>query len=626
MLKTAYHKKISILACILCPPVLELAFTAYLILQLLAGCPYYEKDNLFSWLQQISFPLFIIKYMLCMGGLFLILFFLDTLRKKYSFLFQKFSPDLCRNHLRFKEFVCSASLLFFSILYAVKVSFHSNCAEGILSMGAFLAVISIYVFNRWKNMSYGIQQNKPDETTVLSKPFSKKGLVLVWISGLFLTGFIACVTIFRYLSFKAPGYDFGLFAQMFEQMNQTGSPITSYERDGLLSHFAVHISPVFYLMLPVYKLFPYPEILQLLQALIAAAGLFPLMKLTALMNMKESHRILLATAYCFYPALSGSCFYDLHENCFLTVFLLFLFWAMEADSWTGILISTILVCSIKEDAPLYAISTGLYYLFSNRRRLKGIITIFLSGTWMATALWYLGQYGEGSMTYRFSNLLYQSDGSMFDVLKTIIICPAYALMQCFQADRLPYLAVLLIPLVFLPLYRLKISELLLCIPIFLINLMPDYIYQHDIYFQYHFGTTAILFFLFLKHYNHVSKRWRGRICLLTAILSFYAFQHFNLNRLQTAEYYFSTTEEIQSLQGAIDIIPENAVVHASPFIVAHLYQWEHVYQPGSEHEADYVILDLRYESGRELEEKYQTEDWEVVYQADQVVVVYHSVH
>ena len=87
----------------------------------------------------------------------------------------------------------------------------------------------------------------------------------------------ACVitflgTYWKYASFSTSTYDFGIFAQMFEMMKDTGAPLTTVERDELLSHFAVHFSPVFYLLLPGYFLVQGPEYLLLVQAAAVAAG------------------------------------------------------------------------------------------------------------------------------------------------------------------------------------------------------------------------------------------------------------------------------------------------------------------------------------------------------------------
>lgn len=48
--------------------------------------------------------------------------------------------------------------------------------------------------------------------------------------------------------------------------------MTTCERDRVLSHFAVHVSPIYYLFLPFYALFPLPVTLEVLQALLLASG------------------------------------------------------------------------------------------------------------------------------------------------------------------------------------------------------------------------------------------------------------------------------------------------------------------------------------------------------------------
>ena len=66
-------------------------------------------------------------------------------------------------------------------------------------------------------------------------------------------GVVAAIGVMRYLGYSAPNFDFGIFCQMFENMAKTGAPVTTVERDGALSHFAVHTSPILYLLLPFYR-------------------------------------------------------------------------------------------------------------------------------------------------------------------------------------------------------------------------------------------------------------------------------------------------------------------------------------------------------------------------------------
>ena len=99
--------------------------------------------------------------------------------------------------------------------------------------------------------------------------------VWLWLTVGLGVGFFLLVsvwTVYRYKTFNSPVYDFGIFAQMFHSMKTTGLPMTTVERDGLLSHFRVHMSPIYYLMLPVYCLVPRPETLQVLQAAVMASA------------------------------------------------------------------------------------------------------------------------------------------------------------------------------------------------------------------------------------------------------------------------------------------------------------------------------------------------------------------
>lgn len=78
--------------------------------------------------------------------------------------------------------------------------------------------------------------------------------IFLWITAGMAVGFFLFVsawTVGRVRSFSTPTYDFGIFSQMFFYLKESGLPMTTVERDGPLSHFAVHVSPIYYLMLPV---------------------------------------------------------------------------------------------------------------------------------------------------------------------------------------------------------------------------------------------------------------------------------------------------------------------------------------------------------------------------------------
>lgn len=82
----------------------------------------------------------------------------------------------------------------------------------------------------------------------------------------------ACIA--RYQSYTAHNFDFGIFTQMFEHMRTTGLPDTTVERNILMSHFGVHFSPFYYILLPFYMIVPRPETPLVLQTVFVAAGVF----------------------------------------------------------------------------------------------------------------------------------------------------------------------------------------------------------------------------------------------------------------------------------------------------------------------------------------------------------------
>ena len=89
--------------------------------------------------------------------------------------------------------------------------------------------------------------------------------------GIISAAVIAYITCLRYKTYSAPNYDFGIFCQMFHYMKTTGLPMVTCERNELLSHFAVHISPIYYILLPFYYIFPSPLTLQIGQAVVLAS-------------------------------------------------------------------------------------------------------------------------------------------------------------------------------------------------------------------------------------------------------------------------------------------------------------------------------------------------------------------
>lgn len=428
-----------------------------------------------------------------------------------------------------------------------------------------------------------------------------------WITALAAVAFFGLVSAWgvgRVRSFSAPTYDFGIFAQMFHSMKTTLQPITTVERDGVLSHFAVHVSPIYYLLLPFYCLVPRGETLQVLQAAVLASGVIPLWLLGKRHGLKRGMRCLMCVLLLLYPAYSGGTSYDIHENAFLTPLILWLFYGIDRK-WgflTGV--AAVLTLMVKEDAAVYVAVIALWLLVKTwlRREGKwgsiaggGLLAISLLWFWVVTG--YLAKSGDGVMTYRYQNFMYDGSTSLVTVVKAVLLCPMKAVFECVDPEKLEFIALTLLPLLGLPLLTRRYERYILLIPYILVNLMSDYQYQHDIFFQYTYGATACLFYLTVV--NLADIRLPGvRFWSLAAAVCIAAVC-FGTQILPTALRYPAQCVQYQdyydTVRRSLDQIPEEAPVAASTFYAPYLSRRE-------------ILYDVRYSS------------WDHVMECDYVAV------
>ena len=275
---------------------------------------------------------------------------------------------------------------------------------------------------------------------------------------------IGGILLFRYWTMRTSTYDFGLFAQMFTYMKETGLPQTTLERNGLLSHFAVHLSPIFYLMLPFYLIWPNPVTLQILQPVIVISGLIPLMLLARHFKVPVGWQAITAVIYAFHPGLLGSSLYDLHENCFLAPLLLWVLYFLEKKNWLGGLISAALVLAVKEDAALYLLAIAIYAIVSRKNWKFGLVLASFSAAYFAFALILLARIGSGPMIGRFDNLIADPNLGLLSVPLTLMRNPGYLLSQVFTEEKLIYIVKMMLPVGFLPILNRRINSWILLVP------------------------------------------------------------------------------------------------------------------------------------------------------------------
>ena len=489
---------------------------------------------------------------------------------------------------------CAALLISaaqFTVAYAV-VMFREKGT----SIDFFLGVVLFIALAVW----YTVGKHR-----IRLPKFTKKcWIAVIALSAVFMLVFTALAMAMRYYKLSTPAFDFGIFAQMFENMKDGLGPITTVERNYRLSHFAVHFSPAYYLMLPFYMLFPHPVTLQILQGIFVTSGIIPVFLIARKYGFSLIHSSLFSAIYALYPAFTGGCSYDIHENCMLPAFLLWLIWAVEREKTVPMLVFALLTLLVKEDAAVYVAVIGLYLLLSDRSektRALGAVIFGAACVYFFAVCAYLNNNGLGIMDWRYKDYMYSGGALITSIVVTAFTNPGYILSNLFTGEKLTFTVQTLGVLGGIPLISKKLARYILLIPFVLVNLMPTYQYQHSIFFQYVFGSCTLLIWLFIMNLSELSYN-KARCFTMFSLIACAVMFASTLSGL-TNNFYISDKETKSAVIEYLEQLPDkgNESITANTFFIPALYKQKELYtindrdEPTSESAppADIVLLDRR---------------------------------
>ncbi|NLZ70194.1 MAG: DUF2079 domain-containing protein, partial [Clostridiaceae bacterium] len=412
-------------------------------------------------------------------------------------------------------------------------------------------------------------------------------LNIVW-GGLYLVA--------RVRLFHASTYDMGLFTQMFHYMRREFAPLTTLERDGLLSHFHVHISPIFYLLLPLFVLFPHPETLNIAQIIVVSSGVIPLVLLAREWRFSTRATILFAALYLAQPAMILSNFYDIHENIFLAPLVLWLIYAVRRGGLIRIALATLLLLMVKEDAALYVISIALCLFIGAKDRdltvmpaqRARITALLMTGSALLTfvlSISYLNNVGTGTMSFHYNNLLTYPQLGLPGIILTAIENPTLILTTLFVTPKIGYTILTLLAMGLLPLLVRKRALFFLWLPFLVMNLASNHMYQFYITFQYNYGSHALLLvigmlsYIRLRQSNIQFKKVVANALLLVALVGAFTQSAFFLNeRSGTIRSMLNPSQANLLRHETLAQIPrDDVIVVADAFLTAHLADIREVY-------------------------------------------------
>jgi len=462
------------------------------------------------------------------------------------------------------------------------------------------------------------------------QPSKKKTIIGVAVAGGLFTLIFGTFAVVKYLSNNTPTYDFGIFCQMFSYMRSTLQPLTTVERNGLLSHFSVHMSLIYYLVLPFYAVFPSPVTVQLMQVFALGSAAVPLYFLCRRAGFSNLTIVTLSVAVMFHPALFGGGSYDFHENCFLVPLLLWMFYFFEKEKYIPMAVFAALVCTVKEDAPVYIIFFALWMFFARKK--YGHAMLFAGGAliYFVVVLSWMAKYGDGIMSGRYSNFFTSADEGLFSAVKNVLANPAYVFTQLFinkegeYQDKLLFILQMLLPFAFMPLCIKKISNIILLCPMILINLMSVYVYQYSNGYQYVCGPLVFVIYLCIVNLQENAppagegeentdtaaekKSVQPMLLRIGAVASVLLLSTAYLPKTaQIVLHAAETAGDTKIINEYLESLPEDASLCVSTYLMPkvsrHKIVYEDYYHRPQEGEViDYVIMDGRYNKQKFIDE------------------------
>jgi uncharacterized membrane protein len=448
-------------------------------------------------------------------------------------------------------------------------------------------------------------------------------------------------TILRHDTYYSAAWDLGIFNQAFHTTLFEGrlfyyTPDLFFNPSGSL--FAIHTSPILFLLLPFYAINPSPAALLVIKSFAVGLAAIPLYLLARQLLKDGKLGFLLAITYLLYPPLQGANWFDFQQAALIPLFLFLMYYFLIKKDWKLYFPMVVLTLMIQEYLAIivailalyhYSYSHGLRSLPKSLRQLKTAENLATIST-MVVCVIYLSSALSIKSTFPisagFSNV-YKVTGN-FEVLGSsdTLTFPVYILLHPQRAIealiydyplKFFYVVALLAPLLFIPLRnRFFLGFLLLMAPFLLSNYMPYYSFG----VHYPFYILPVLFIATIYGLSRLELKARSStikgiiVVTLIFVVSMGPLSPLSSTFIKTNNFYyspieFSLSESDRSLNDLISAIPANASVLTQNFIFPHVSDKANAYTtPFSDYgnpkemgeylnyllnNSEYVLLDLR---------------------------------
>jgi uncharacterized membrane protein len=379
-----------------------------------------------------------------------------------------------------------------------------------------------------------------------------------------------------------------------------------------MSRLGAHVDPILALFALPWLIWPSPVMLLTLQAAIVATGAWPAFRLGTRITEDPRAGALLAGAFLLYPALGFLVLNEFHQVALATPFLLWAFLYVEESRWGRAAVFLVLAALCKETVPLVIGTMGVYFAIRKRSWRPLVVTV-LALAYFAAAVWVIIPHFNGGQS-AFIARYGEYGQAAGQVVRTALSDPGRTLGDLLAITNLNYWFQMLWPFGFMSL--LSPLTTLIAAPEFILNALSATPFQRRIEFHY---TALEIPFLFAAAVLGLMRLWRwlggrlggvekarraGRVrrdtlallVLLAALAGNYFLGPLPF-ALPGARYdgkSYARDGHSAALDGALKLIPSDAVVSVNNNAGAQLSARRIVYVFPYFAGADWVVVDERH--------------------------------
>jgi len=316
----------------------------------------------------------------------------------------------------------------------------------------------------------------------------------------------------RYNTFHASTFDLGIMAQVTWNISHGRWFETSLGRSAdtelVGSYLGNHVRPLLLCLALLYRLWPDPRLLLVLQSTALGLAAWPLYVIARDSVSDSRMALVVVCCYLAYPALGFLNMVDFHSVA-LTVPLLFVaYWALSKERLLLFWVCVVLALFAKEEMVVPIGTWGaVLFLQRERRRLGGLL-MAVAGLWALFCFGFVIPYFNAGRPYRFFELWSHLPG--LSALSAGQEGTARSISAMSPEAVALFLIHLALPLGFLPLFGYR--SLLVSLPALAYLLLAKWPAAHSVGYQYPAVLIPWFFLAVVEGLRRVQgiKRWAIR--------------------------------------------------------------------------------------------------------------------